>query len=146
MRKVARKEDWTGELRKQQAQISEETITRTREHHIQIELELRERQAELGRLYQDVSRITIEDLKEKQAKLQPKEAMDLGRHGAELERKARGVPDRLDVHSTLESEEHEGFESPETKMARERADTRYEKLLKRIAAEEDDDAEDETSE
>jgi len=118
VRGVMAKEDWRGELRSHQEKRSEEAIARTRTIYADQERELRDRQANIGRLWQAKSVVRIQKIENPETDLTFREALDLGRYGAELERKARGLPELADPTIHIEPEETEGYESPEVKIAR----------------------------
>ena len=118
LRTRAAEGDWKGELRAQKARLISETTGRTRKHYAELENKLRDRQANLGRLMQTKGAIKIQSIEDPVKELSLKDAMEISRHGAEMERKARGVPDRIDIHANLEVEETSGYESPEAKIAR----------------------------
>lgn len=143
LRKVAKAGDWVGELRNQEAKLADETISRTRKYYADIENECRARQADLGKKMQKVGKARIDKI-DTPENLSVKDAIEFSRHGAELERKARGLPERIDIHANVEVEETSGYESPEQKTIRLAKQERARKtLLERfMVKDEEDEAED----
>ena len=136
----AMNEDWRGELRSQQAKRSDEAIARTRTAFADAERELRDRQATAARLLQAKALIGLQKLVAPEKDLTPREMVDMWRAGAEQERKARGIPDRIDVSGQIDVAETPGFESPTSKIARLQEEEKARKTLLDMFAEKNDEA------
>lgn len=134
VRHHASKEDWYEALREQAQLRSEEAIERTRSVYAEMEAELRERQANLGRLAQEVGEgRLLELLDSKGPRLNNRDAMDLVFRGGEMERKARGIPDRVDVRAQdVVGDDTDQYESPDFKIARQRERRRLKERLAEV--------------
>ncbi len=95
VRRRAGKEGWNDEVKKRAEKLAEESIEVAQEQFSQSEAEIRERQIKIARLAQAKAVVRLQDLKP--SELTVREAIELLKLGLPEERKAAGMPDKVDI-------------------------------------------------